>query len=395
MRVLTRPVLPRVPRSALDAVLAAVLLVVGQLQVWTGWNDGGVGTVPVHAGPARALVVAACTVPLAWRRSRPFAVLGIVCGALVVQLTLVAAYAPFLAGLLPMCIANYTVAAYGSRWRPAGLLAVFGVIAVTFAVIPEERAPGEVLFSAFVGLGTWIAGDVVRSRFSSAERAVGAARQLVAAREEAAAAALADERARIARELHDVIAHSVSVMGVQAGAARTLMDSDPAAARGALRHIEAAARDSVAELQRLLAVLREPAEQDGDLSPQPGLATLPRLVDQVRSAGLPVDLSMSGNAELPPGVDLAAYRIVQEALTNALKHAGAPTAVRVCSADGHVQIEVRDTGSLRPGGGTSGGHGLVGMRERAHLYGGTLEARPHPDGGFVVRARLPLAVEAM
>jgi signal transduction histidine kinase len=292
-----------------------------------------------------------------------------------------------------MCVANYSTAAYGSRWRPAALALVVGTEAVLFARIAEERLPGEVLFALFVAVGTWLVGDVVRTRLTRADRAVGEARELLAEREAAAARALAEERARIARELHDVIAHSVSVMGVQAGAARTLIDVDPDAARDALRSIETTARDSVAELQRLLEVLRDRDDTDGR-APQPGLGELSRLVGQVRSAGLPVELTVTGTGALPPGVDLAAYRIVQEALTNALKHAGAPTAVTVSRTDGELRIEVRDRGAGRGGRGNPGGHGLVGMRERAQLYGGTLEAHPAPGGGFVVRAVLPVPADA-
>ena len=392
--MVSSPVRRRLPRVAVDGPLAAALLVVGELQVWTGWNDGGVGAVPTGAVPARAALVVACTAPLAWRRLRPLAVLAMICAAIVVQLILVAAYVPFLVGLLPMVMANYTVAAYGRRWRLAGLAAVLGVEAVMFALVPAERVPGEVLFAGFTALGTWVVGDVVRARMTRADRAVGAARSLLAEREAATAATLAEERARIARELHDVIAHSVSVMGVQAGAARTLMDTDPEAARAALRHVESAARDSVAELQRLLAVLREPENGPDGRTPQPGLAAVPQLVEQVRAAGLPVDLRMSRSEPLTPGVDLAAYRIVQEALTNALKHAGSSTTVQVTSAEGRIHIEVRDAGGCGAREENPGGHGLIGMRERAQLYGGTLEARPHPDGGFVVRACLPMAAEA-
>lgn len=309
-----------------------------------------------------------------------------------------APYVPFLAGLLPMAVANYGAAAYGSRWRPLSLAAVFATQAVMYARIPEERATGEMLFGTFVALGTWAAGDVVRARLERADRALSVAHTLVAEQEEVTAAALADERARIARELHDIIAHSVSVMGVQAGAARALMDSDSEAARDALRAIEATARSSVGELRRLLAVLRTDDTATDSRAPQPGLAQLASLVDQVRAAGLPVDVTTTGVVDgLPPGVDLAAYRIVQEALTNALKHAGTPTAVEVIRQHGHVHVEVRNTGPARPRNGRRGsaGHGLIGMRERVQLYGGTFDARPSPDGGFVVRAALPVGADVV
>jgi signal transduction histidine kinase len=382
------------PRRALDIGLALVLLVIGESQVLAGWNDGGVGAVTHSHHLARAVLVVFFVAPLAWRRVWPLAVVAVTCLAMIVQLTTVAAYVPFLSALLPMAIGNYTAAAYARRSRWVSLLLVFATEAVIYARIPAERVGGEVLFAGFVALGTWVAGDVVRARLSRADRAVEAARLVVAENEAAAAVALAEERAQIARELHDVIAHTVSVMGVQAGAARTLIESDPQAATTALLAVEAAARSSVTELQRLLAVLRQPAGTPDDRSPQPGLAQLPALVEQVRAAGLPVELSATGTAELSPGVDLAAYRIVQEALTNALKYARAPTAVRVRYADGRVEIEVRDAGRAYAAKSQSTGHGLVGSRERATLYGGTFDAQPHPDGGFVVRASLPIATGA-
>jgi signal transduction histidine kinase len=383
----------RLLRPWVDALLAAALLGVGQTQVWLGWNDGGVGIAPHDQHLARAGMVIAFTVPLAWRRRRPLLVVVAVCVAIAVQLLAVTAYVPFLAGLLPMAVANYSAAAYAPRWRAAGLPFVFAAEAVIFARIPEERVGGEVLFTVFVLLGTWVVGDVVRQRWLRAEKVVGAARELVAEREAAAAAALADERVRIARELHDVIAHSVSVMGVQAGAARTLIDTDPDAARDALRCVEATARSAVGELHRLLAVLRDD-DATPDRTPQPGLGQLPVLVEQVQAAGLPVELCVADVPALPPGLDLAAFRIVQEALTNALKHAAARTTVTVRHTDAALHLEVRDHGPGRPDGSSAGGHGLIGMRERAQLYGGVLRAVNHPDGGFVVDLQLPTGTKA-
>jgi signal transduction histidine kinase len=310
--------------------------------------------------------------------------------AIVVQVLLVTRFVPLLPGRLPMAIGNYTAAAYARRWPALGLALVLATEAVIYARIPEERAGGEVVFAVFVALGTWSVGDVVRQRLRRAERVVDAAQELVAEREAAHAAALVDERARIAHELHDVIAHSVSVMGVQAGAARTMIDSDPDAARAALRSVEATARSAVDELRRLLAVLREPDTRVADRAPQPGLGQLPALVEKARSAGLPVELSCAPLPPLPAGVDLAAYRIVQEALTNAIKHAHASTTVRVAVANAHLHIEVRDHGpGCRGAGRDEPGHGLIGMQERAHLYGGTVRAGDHPDGGFLVAACLP------
>lgn len=371
-------------------------MTLGQWQVWGGWVDGGIGTPPQDHRPARAVLVLLFAAPLAWRRRWPLPVATVICGAIMGQLLVVVAYVPFLVGLAPMAIANYTTAAYAPRWRPASLALTLVTETVAYAKIPAERVSGEVLFAVFVALGTWVVGDVVRARANRAQEVLGDAQALVARSEAATAAAVAGERASIARELHDVIAHTVSVMGVQAGGARVLMDHDPAAARAALLQVEAAARSSVAELQRLLAVLRDDDQTVAARTPQPSLAQLGELVDQVRAAGLDVCVTCDKPGQLDPGLDLAAFRIIQEALTNALKHAGTPT--RVCvERHGdwvHIDVENKPPTSVRDRCRESvagAGHGLIGMRERVQLYGGTLHAAAQPDGGFVVRAVLPAA----
>ncbi len=206
------------------------------------------------------------------------------------------------------------------------------------------------------------------------------------------------ERGRIARELHDVIAHSVSLMGVQAGAVERVLERDPDKAREALRSIQFTARDSVGELRRLLGILRAQDEPFGT-SPQPGLAALSSLVEDNRSAGLPVALAIDGEARaLSAGVELSAYRVIQEALTNVRKHApGASAHVHLCYRVDEVEVVVSNSAYQAPNGrkrwpADGAGHGLVGMRERVAMYGGSLEARPEPDGGFLVRARLPVEV---
>jgi len=199
---------------------------------------------------------------------------------------------------------------------------------------------------------------------------------------------VAAERARIARELHDVVAHSVSIIAVQAGAAESLVERDPARAREHLGAVRRTAREALTEMRRLLDVLRE---DEPAYAPQPTLATLAALVEETRRAGVPVELVREGSDDpLPPGVDLAAYRIVQEALTNVRRHAGsAPTRVRIRHAAGAVEVEVVNGPATSPGEGPGGGRGLLGMRERVRLYGGSLDAGPE-DGGFAVRARLPV-----
>jgi signal transduction histidine kinase len=202
---------------------------------------------------------------------------------------------------------------------------------------------------------------------------------------------VADERARIARELHDVVAHSVSVMVVQAGAALHTLPADDVDTAESLGSIETTGRQALVELRHMLGILRQADDEQG-LTPLPGIAQVGVLCEQIREAGLPVDVRVEGQATtLPPGLDLAAYRIVQEALTNTLKHAGAAHACVTIRYGAHsLELEITDDG--QPGASTvdGAGHGLVGMRERVALYGGVLDAGRSAEGGFGVRARLPL-----
>jgi signal transduction histidine kinase len=202
--------------------------------------------------------------------------------------------------------------------------------------------------------------------------------------------AVEEERARIARELHDVIAHSLSVMIVQAGAGEQVAKRSPERVVEPLRSIQETGRQALSEMSRLLGMLREGGEELG-LAPQPGVGDLEALVEQTREAGLGVELVVEGaRRSLPPGLDLSAYRIVQEALTNARKHAGdARAEVRLCYRADTLEIEVLDDGP-GSGNGVGGGHGLIGMRERVAVFGGSLETGPRPGGGFAVRAVLPL-----
>ena len=214
-------------------------------------------------------------------------------------------------------------------------------------------------------------------------------RQLDQQQEVNARRAVLEERVRIARELHDVVAHHVSVMGIQAGVARRLFDRDPQEALAAIGAVEAASRQAIADLQQLIGVLRR--EETDDLAPQPSLRQLPELVEHMGQAGLPVELTMQGRPrQLPAGVELSAYRIIQEALTNTLKHGGpAHAAVTVRYDHGVVEVEVVDDGRGPPPGRPAiGGRGLVGMRERVSLYGGQLEVGARPEGGFRVHALL-------
>jgi signal transduction histidine kinase len=233
-------------------------------------------------------------------------------------------------------------------------------------------------------------GWTLHKRRVQAVRLEDRAARLEIEREEKARAAVAEERARISRELHDVVAHSVSVMVVQAQAAQRLTDAERTDLRRALGSIETTGRQALVEMRRLLGVLRR-TDADLSLAPQPGLDDLDELIGQVREAGLPVELRTEGEPEaLPPGVDLSAYRIVQEALTNTLKHAGpAHARVTIRYRNDEVEVEVTDNGA-GTGKGEGSGQGLIGMRERVAIYGGVFESGRQDGGGYLVRARLPL-----
>jgi len=336
------------------------------------------------------------TLPLAWRRQNPIRILWITGAAITVYSLL--GYHDSIGGA-GVFVAFYTVAANEPRRRAAVAAAVTtGGIFISFAAyavlnsLSEWTANLSITYLSF-GLA-WVIGDNLRVRRAYTRQLEERAAQLEREQEEQAALAVAQERGRIARELHDVVAHHVSVMIVQASAARRVAEKDPAAAQEALAAIENAGRMALAEMRRMLEVLRAEA---GGLGPQPGLAELERLISQVRDAGLPVELTVEGDACcLPDGMDLAAYRIVQEALTNTVKHGGKATAkVTVRHSPEALELEVVDNGrgAAAPllAGAFAGGHGLIGMRERVGLFGGELQTGPVLPGGYRVWARMPLS----
>jgi signal transduction histidine kinase len=248
----------------------------------------------------------------------------------------------------------------------------------------------EVVPAWFVLVGVWVLGRWIRHRrldaAALAQRADAAERES----ERRSREAVVEERARIARELHDLVAHSMGVIVLQAQGAQRTLDHDPARTRAALEDIEGTGRNGLAEMRRLLGLLTGPTEA-APAEPQPSLGQLGDLMDRVRAAGTPVTLDVRGEVrDLPPGVELTAYRVVQESLTNALKHApGAPVHVRVDYGGDSVQVSVTDDGARVPEAAESGGRGMVGMRERVALYDGELVAGPRAEGGFAVSARLP------
>jgi signal transduction histidine kinase len=239
-------------------------------------------------------------------------------------------------------------------------------------------------------IAAWLAGFILSARTRQTAELRERAARLELEREAKARAAVAEERARIARELHDVVGHSVSVMTVQASGVRRLLRPDQEREREALLIVEQTGREALAEMRKLVGVLRRPEEAPA-LAPQPSLEHLDKLVEQVRESGLTVDLKVEGKAtNLPASVDLAGYRLVQEGLTNTLKHAQARKAeVLVRYGNGEVELVVTDDGN-GTGGGEGSGHGLVGLRERVAVVGGQLDAGPRAGGGYEVRARLPM-----
>lgn len=382
-----------------DTAWAVVLLVLA------GVSASSVNGAPGHHGSfAEALVISAvlCVV-VALRRRMPEKMLLLACVIGAVQLvldveTMVADFA--------MLVIVYTVAANGARWASRLALSV-GLGAATLA---EVRWPqggtsplGHVAIAVFQTVPfalAWVLGDSLRTRRAYFAQLEERAARLEKEREAQAKVAVAAERARIARELHDVVAHNVSVMVVQADGAAYVMDTAPDQAKKALETISGTGRQALAEMRRLLGVLRTGEHQEsGEYVPQPDVEQLDDLIEQCRTSGLPVDFKVEGTPRpLPSGVELTAYRIVQEALTNTRKHGGpnAGASVRLVYFDDGLGLLVEDDGKGAPhelyeeGGADGQGHGLIGMRERVGMVGGTLDAGPRPGGGFRISALLPL-----
>ncbi len=343
------------------------------------------------------ILFAICLV-LVWRRRAPVAVLFAVMVLVSVQAVFFdpsvqdtgeqSTFESFLALLLGF----YSVAAYAEERRAILGAAIVGasILAIDIPRLIAGTNPGDIIPAWLFYTTVWFMGRTLRQRRLQAARLQDLAAQLELEREERAQTAVAEERSRISRELHDVVAHSVSVMVVQAQAAQRLLQGEQQEARQALTSIETTGRQALVEMRRLLGILRRTDEEPA-LAPQPSLKHLDALIEQVREAGLPIELRVEGAAEpLPPGVDLSAYRIVQEALTNTLKHAG-PSHARVAIhyRSDEIELEISDDGGGNVNGGGSG-QGLIGMRERVALYSGVLHSGRQNGGGYLVRARLPL-----
>jgi signal transduction histidine kinase len=293
---------------------------------------------------------------------------------------------------LAVIVASHAVGAYPRLVEAvAGLVLIFADFAIGAAI--DGESVGDVVFMWILFGGIWGFGRVLERRTNEAARAERHAAVLEREREQRAREAIAEERARIARELHDIVAHGVSTMVLQVGGVRRRLTPEQRAELEVLMNVEETGRRSLVEMHRMLGIMRQ--ADDGDLlAPQPGLARLDDLAESMRAAGLPVELRREGErVELPSGLDLSAFRIIQEALTNSLRHAGAARAlVTVSYRPNALELEVTDDGRGGANGtnGNGGGHGLVGMRERVALFDGTLETGTRPEGGYRVHAHLPL-----
>lgn len=381
----------RLWRQAAVAGPAILFTVTSQYEIW-------IGPLPLLQGsangfkPALAATAAAISLGLALRVRYPLLALGLAMG----QMALHGLFPIRGSGLnlfevfLAEVFMVYSTAAHTSGRRTyigAGMVAGFQLLAYG-PTLPGSlnQAFGEWVFYAIA----WTLGKTLQWREQRGNRLEARTVELEAHREREVEAAVADERARIARELHDIVGHSVSLMVLQAGAARQALDAHPEKARVPLMSIETTGRGAMSELRRLVTMLRRPG-QDEELAPQPSLRDLDQLVSQVANAGIAVHVESNGGLEaLPPGVDLSAYRIVQESLTNVVKHSGAKEAdVRVRCEGGAVEITVEDAGHGVGADQQASGHGLIGMQERVKLYGGRFEAGARNGGGFRVHASLP------
>jgi signal transduction histidine kinase len=375
-----------------DAVLALVFVVWMQIDLW-GHAPAALRVVGGHG--VLAVLLVGVTLPLAIRRRSPAATLLIATASLV----LASAFVRHSAGGVPvevfiaMLIAFYSVGAHCDERRApiVGALALAAIAAVDLARPGFFNGSGSPRPGAWLAFAiAWLVGRDMRRRRQHVAGLESRAERLEHEREEKAQLAVSEERARIARELHDIVAHGVSVIVAQARAGPHLAN-DPERATSVFRAIESSGRDALVELRRLLGILRSEDKQLA-IGPQPGLDSLQSLVEKVRASGLPVQLRVEGEpVHLPAGVDLSAYRIVQEALTNVVKHASASSAeVVIRYGSRALELDVLDDGRGAAASVNGVGHGLIGMRERVALYGGTIETGPRNGGGYAVQARLPL-----
>ena len=368
--------------DVLDQVLAGVLFVLMALGLALSHHRGSV--------VIEILVAAAIALALLWRRRNPLLSAIVVVAGAVVVLAVLSSPNNASAVTLAVIVASYSTGAHLDLRRS---LVGFVLIVAGIATVCAIKSPKDIFFPVvFFGIVPWAVGRVLRTQTALARELTEKAEHEQIARDEEEARATAAERARVARELHDVLAHNLSVMVIQASAARRIAGRDPAAATEAAGLIGRTGREALGELRFLFGPVRH---QDGDeLGAAPGLASLDQLISRAHRAGLPVEARIEGTPiELSPGADLAAYRVIQEALTNTLRHAGGSRAtVLVRYGPQEVVVEVLDDGAGHTTNGKpteGGGHGLMGMRERVALYGGEVRTARRTNGGFAVWARLP------
>lgn len=377
--VVRRPTVGQLDDRSIDLLAAAGLLGLGLFEAASA-------EAVVHPW-GQALLTLGWTLPLVWRRRRPVLVLGLVV-PLGPSLDLVNSQGGVISYVLAVILAAFTVGRHLDRpatwWGPVFCVGFFWAgYALTDGILSDY------IFTAVLYGSAWGVGYALRQRATRITELCREAEELRERQAEREQRAVDHERASIARELHDIVSHSISVITIQAQVVRRRLHPDQTAEADDLRDIEDTARQAMAEMRRLLGVLR--TDDQVALAPQPGLDQLPRLVADTRAAGVPVELRTEGHAgPLPPGLDLTAYRIVQESLTNCRRHAAGAAAEVVIRYDlNTVEVRIESEAPRVPGAPAEGGHGLIGMRERVSLYGGTLRAGPRPGGGFSVLARLP------
>jgi signal transduction histidine kinase len=381
----------RVTPSAIDAAVAIAACLAAELELAL--------SSAIQGSPwVNAIAAAGVTLPVAVRRRWPLAAAVTVAAVVAGQEALGGDLTEnSITPLLTLTMVVYGVSAYCDRRRAfAGLAAVLVLIWLE-VLLSDNTVGGDFLFTALLVFGPWLVGRIVATRVELAAELSDKADRLEREQEKQAQLAVAQERSRIARELHDVVAHNVSVMVVQAAAARRMIDHDTTKAKDALGSVEQTGRAALKEMRRMVGMLGQ-GEDELLLTPQPSMDELDSLIERAREAGLEVDLEVEGERKrLESGVDLSAFRIVQEALRNTLKHAGpARATVRLRYGDNDVEVDVSDNGrGVRAAteNGAVTGQGLVGMRERVAMLGGEIEAGYRKDGGFGVHARLPLERE--